>query len=61
MISMLEAVPKQCPKHSGKQCKLSNARTYGRTYRQLLTLVTNLTLGNARRGAARFAATGDRS
>lgn len=38
------------------RCK---ARTYGRTYVQLLTLGSYLTLGNARRGAAKFSQFGD--
>ena len=34
-------------------------RTYGRTYGELLTLGSYLTLGIARRGAARFSPLGD--
>lgn len=40
-------------------CKLSNARTYVRTHKELLTLRDHLTLGNAHRGVAKFRLLGD--
>lgn len=42
---MLTTMPPDAP---------SNAQTDRQTYKQLLTLGNSLTLGNARRGAARF-------
>jgi hypothetical protein len=39
--------------HCLGHCKSSNARTYARTHKELLTLVSDLTLGNARRGGCK--------
>lgn len=50
--SMLQALLKTMPNTMPPDAP-SNAQTDRQTYKQLLTLGINLTLGNARRGAAR--------
>ncbi len=42
------------PRADADALRLADARTYGRTYEELLTLGSYLTLGNARRGVAEF-------
>lgn len=41
--------------------RFSNARTYARTHKDLLTLLSHVPLANARRGAERFTSTGEKS
>lgn len=61
-MRMLEALLTALLKHPSsnawrkclQQCVSSNAQTYKRTYKEQLTLRENLTLSNARRGAAKF-------
>lgn len=57
-LSMLEHPSEHMP-HGCSSNAPSNARTYGRTDVQELTLANHLQLGIARRGVARFAQLGE--
>lgn len=53
-MSMLEHCPSIASDALLRAFRFSNARTYARTHRDLLTLLSYITLVSARRGATRF-------
>lgn len=60
-MSMLEQCQSIARRALLQAFRFSNARTYARTHRDLLTLLCYLPLVIARRGAGRFTSMGERS